>query len=88
MKAVVITLGVLIALAFVALIWGFISRLNGHGGPPQAPDYQLPHGSKIVLVQSTTGDRVYMAVQTPQGGEVDIFNAEDGKLVVRILAQK
>jgi hypothetical protein len=86
MRAIVIILGVLIALAFVALIWGFIARLSGHaGGNPTGPaDFALPQGSKILQVQVTTTARIVMAVQTPQGNEVEIFDTDDGHLIGRI----
>ena len=93
LRAIVIILGVLIVLAFLALVWGFITRLGGHStsgavsASDRAPDYFLPVGSKIIQVQTTTTSRIVMAVQTPAGSEVDIFDADTGKLIVRIRPQ-
>jgi hypothetical protein len=87
MRAIVIILGVMIVLAFVALIWGFISRLTGHGNdaPPQAVDYVLPAGSRIVQTQLTATGRVVMSVQGPGGAaEVYIFDADDGRMLGHI----
>ncbi len=85
-RAIVIILGVLIVLAFTALVWGFIARLSGHGADAsaQAPDFVLPAGAKIVQVTPTTSNRMVVVLQTPAGGEVDIFDTDTGKLVVRI----
>jgi flagellar basal body-associated protein FliL len=87
LKAIVIVLGVLIVLAFVALVVGFFSRLSaGHsaGSSMAATELALPPGSKIVQVQVTTTNRIVMAVQTPSGNEVDIVDTDSGRLVARI----
>lgn len=80
----------MIVLAFVALIWGLISSFSGHraGDASRAADYMLPQGSKILQIQTTTTGRIVMAVQTPEGSEVDIFDADTGKLIVRIRPSK
>ncbi|HEY2071201.1 MAG TPA: DUF6476 family protein [Rhizomicrobium sp.] len=89
MKTIVITLGALIMLAFAVLVWGFVARLNGHDpSEHSSADYFLPVGSHILSVQTTPTGRLYMVVQTPQGQEVDVFDADDGKLIVRIRPQK
>lgn len=87
---IVIVLGVLIVLAFAALVIGFVTRLGGGHrsvavadgtGPVQ---YALPAGSKILQAQVTTGNRIIMTVQTPAGNEVDIFDTDTGRLVSQI----
>jgi hypothetical protein len=88
LKAIVIILGILIVLAFAALVVGFFSRLSG-GGRGSAPSgaaaqVLLPAGSKILQIQITTNNRVVVAVQTPSGNEVDIFDTDDGRLIGRI----
>jgi len=85
-RAIVIILGVLILLAFIALIWGFIAKLTGHdpSAPATQADYNLPVGSKIVQITPTTNSRLVLGVQTPDGAEVDLFDTETGKLVSRI----
>ena len=86
LKAIVIVMGVLIVLAFSALVIGFVTRLVGHGeaagGEPTR--YMLPMGSKILQVQVTTTARIIMAVQTPTGNEVDIFDTDTGRLIGQI----
>lgn len=89
LTVIVIVLGVLIVLAFGALVIGFVTRLGGHGetsssagGEPTR--YTLPMGSKILQVQLTTPNRIIMAVQTPTGNEVDIFDTDTGRLVGQI----
>jgi hypothetical protein len=87
LKAIVIILGVLIVLAFAALVVGFFSRLSGHSGGGTVGDATqvlLPPGSKIIQVQLTTTNRIVMAVQTPAGNEVDIFDTDTGRLISRI----
>jgi hypothetical protein len=85
-RAIVIILGGLILLAFIALIWGFIAKLTGHdpSAQAQAPDFVLPAGSKIVNVQIAANSRMVLLVQTPTGGEIEIFDTDSGKLVGRI----
>jgi hypothetical protein len=87
LKAIVIILGILIVLAFAALVVGFVSRLSGHGGGGSSSgttQVLLPPGSKILQVQVTTNSRIVMAVQTPAGSEVDIFDTDTGRQVGRI----
>ncbi len=88
MKAIVITLGVLIGLAFAALVVGFVMRLTGHstqtGGAPQtAARYELPAGAKILSLQ-VAGNRLILGVHSDAGSEVDIFDSETGRLVGQI----
>jgi uncharacterized protein YjlB len=88
LKAVVIILGVLIVLAFGALIVGAAMKLAGHRGArsgvsPAAIAAVLPAGAKIISLQ-TNGDRIVVGVHAPGGDEVDIFDAETGRLVARI----
>jgi len=88
MLAVVIILGVLIVLAFGALIVGSAMKLVGRreSAPAYAPAQltaELPQGSKIISVE-TSGNRVVIAVHTAQGDEVDIFDTDTGRPVARI----
>jgi flagellar basal body-associated protein FliL len=87
LKAIVIILGVLIVLAFAALVVGFFSRLSGGRDPAAGgavSELALPPGSKIIQVQVTTTNRIVMAVQTPTGNEVDIVDTDTGRLIGRI----
>jgi hypothetical protein len=85
-RAIVIILGGLILLAFIALIWGFVAKLTGHdpAAPAQTPDFILPAGSKVINVLPTTNSRLIITVQTPTNGEIDIFDTDSGKLITRI----
>ncbi len=77
----------MIALAFAALIWGFISHSSRHGNAEggQSVDYALPAGSKILQILPTTSARIVMAVQMPGGSsDVYIFDTDDGQLVSHI----
>jgi hypothetical protein len=84
---IVIVLGVLIVLAFGALAIGFVTRMGGRHETPSGDGparYMLPMGSKILQVQVTTTNRIIMAVQTPGGNEVDIFDTDTGRLIGQI----
>jgi hypothetical protein len=91
MLAVVIILGVLILIAFGALIVGAAMKIAGHSTrAPAAPAFapaqasaELPPGARITSV-STTGNRVVIGVHTPQGDEVDIFDTDSGRPIARI----
>ena len=94
MLAVVIILGVLILVAFGALIVGAAMKIAGHhsantaAAPSIAPaqlSAELPAGARITSV-STTGNRVVIGVHTREGDEVDIFDADTGRPVARIRA--
>jgi Family of unknown function (DUF6476) len=87
MKAIVITLGVLMLLAFITLIVGFVMRLTGHrlgAASPAAAVYSLPAHSRIEAMQITASSRIVLDVQTPAGREIDIFDTDTGKLVGQI----
>lgn len=88
LKAVVIILGVLIVLAFGALVAGGImmATKHRHAAAAEAPvpaAAALPAGARVTSVE-TSGDRVVVAVHTPAGDEIDIFDTADGHLVARI----
>ena len=89
LRAIVIILGVLIVLAFLALVWGFITRLGGHSNQgalvtaEKSPDFIVPVGSKVAQIQ-LSGERLIITLQTPVGAEVDIFDTNDGHVVRRI----
>ncbi len=87
MKIIVTVLGVLILLAFLALIVGFVMRLNGHtpgSSNPIASVTALPAHSHITSMQLAGSDRIVLGVQTPDGSEIDIFDTENGKLIGQI----
>jgi hypothetical protein len=91
LKAVVIILGILIVLAFGALVVGAAMKMVGHhrtsSVAASAVAGTLPAGARIISLQ-TSGDRVIVAVHTQDGDEVDIFDAETGKPVARIRAAR
>jgi hypothetical protein len=87
MKIIVTVLGVLILLAFIALIVGFVMRLNGHtpgSSNPIAAVYALPAHSRVTSMQLSGTGRIVLSVSTPGGDEIDIFDTENGKLVGQI----
>jgi hypothetical protein len=89
MKIIVTVLGVLILLAFIALIAGFVMRLNGHApgsSNPVAAVYTLPPHSRVMSMQVVGSDRIVLNLATPDGDEIDIFDADTGKLVSKIEA--
>ena len=88
LKAVVIILGILIVLAFGALVVGAAMKMSGHRSGATVPVERavaasLPPGARITSLQ-TSGDRVIVGVHAPDGDEVDIFDVETGRLVARI----
>ncbi|HTQ12751.1 MAG TPA: DUF6476 family protein [Rhizomicrobium sp.] len=89
-RAIVIILGVLIVLAFAALVWGFIARLAGHGPGALQPtqDYVLPQGAKILQVTPAANSRLIMAVQTASGSEVYVFDTDTGQVVLHVRPRK
>jgi hypothetical protein len=87
MKIIVTVLGVLILLAFIALIVGFVMRLNGHApgsSNPVAASYTLPAHSRVMSMQVVGADRIVLDVATADGSEIDIFDTDTGRLVSRI----
>ena len=91
-KAATIVLGVLIALAFIALVVGFVLRLTGHktamtpaADAPQM--YQLRTGARIVDMKVDSG-HVILRIRTDQGEEIEIVDDASGRVVSRIVAPK
>jgi hypothetical protein len=87
MKIIVTVLGALIMLAFLALIVGFVMRLNGRApgsSNPVASVYSLPAHSRITSMQIAGGSRIVLTVSTPDGDEIDIFDTDTGRLVSKI----
>lgn len=88
MRLVVITLGVLIFLAFSILVAGFVIRLSGgsrSAAPEAAQIYQLPAGAKIEEM-TVAGDHVVLRVKTDKGEEVDIVDTDTGRMIGRVIA--
>ncbi len=87
-RAAVILLGVLLAIAFVALVVGLAMRMTGHGPSTAVPapaTFTLARGAKIVSVDSQPG-RIVLRIRSPAGDEVDIIDTENGRLVGQIKA--
>lgn len=82
LKAVVIGLGVLIAVAMGLVVLGIVMRVSGHAPAQSSANrrYDLPAGSKIESTQ-VAGDSLVVTVKTPSGDSVYIFSATDGHLV-------
>jgi hypothetical protein len=91
-------MSVLLALAFVGVVWGFIrqgrilmeSRAARTAAQPASVPAQggitLPPGAKIVS-SATQGGRLVLRLQTPQGEEIRIIDLGTGKLVQTIKTQ-
>lgn len=88
LKAAVIILGALLVLAFVMVVVGIGMRMTGHApGQNITPGkYALPGGSKILSLQIAQ-NRLIMAVQTPGGSHVYIFDTDNARLVGEIAPQ-
>lgn len=94
-RVLVIIMSVLLALAFVGVVWGFIRQgrilMEGRAAQPVAAvpatgGIVLPPGAKIVS-SSTAAGRLVLELQTPQGQEVRIIDLASGKLVQTIKTQ-
>ncbi len=90
---VVISMTVLVLLAIVAVVWGFVRqyRLMAAAHPAVsvgAPDgaaaeLMLAPGARI-LSASTAAGKLVLHVATPQGSEVDIIDLATTKLTGRV----
>jgi hypothetical protein len=84
---VVIILGVLIVLAFGALIVGGVIKMGAHRGAALGEGNEtpalLPPGAKVTMVQ-TSGNRLIIGVHSDNGDEVDVVDTDTGRLVARI----
>lgn len=85
LKAVVISLGVLIVIALGALVGAAIVKGTG-GGPSSASApfaAALPADARIVGTAMGEG-RILVQVSSPAGDEVLVFDAASGRLLGRI----
>jgi len=87
----VISMTLLLALALIAVVWGFIRQgrilLDHRAGREQPANAStLPPGAKI-LSSSTEAGRLVLRLQTPQGEEVRIIDLASGKTVQSIKTQ-
>jgi hypothetical protein len=91
----VIIMTALLALALIAVVWGFIRQgrilMDGRAqkaAPAGAMEggIALPPGAKI-LSSSTEAGKLILQLQTPQGQEVRIIDLASGKQVAAIKTQ-
>jgi hypothetical protein len=91
----VIIMTALLALALIAVVWGFVrqSRIlverraaQPAAAAPATGGMVLPPGAKIVS-SSTDAGRLVLQLQTPQGQEVRIIDLATGKQVAAIKTQ-
>ena len=87
-RLAVVVLSALIILALIGLVVGFAVKLSGKARPAGAAAVPgstilLPAGAKILKAETQPG-RLVVHLQTPGGGEIDIYNLEDGALITRI----
>jgi hypothetical protein len=82
----VIIMTALLALALIAVVWGFIRQgrllLQGRAAAPAAA-MALPPGAKIIS-SSTEAGRLVLRLKTPQGEEIRIIDLATGKQVATI----
>jgi hypothetical protein len=82
----VIIMTALLALALIAVVWGFIRQgrllLQGRA-QPAASALSLPPGARI-LSSSTEAGRLVLRLQTPQGEEIRIIDLASGRPVQTI----
>jgi hypothetical protein len=91
----VISMTVLLALALIAVAWGFLHQgrlyLEGRASREQpaaaAGAMALPPGAKIIS-SSTGAGRLVLRLQTREGEEVRIIDLASGKLVQTIKTVK
>jgi hypothetical protein len=85
--AAVIILSALLVLALIALAAGMMRqyRLYRSGQPAatSAASVTLAPGSRIVSASTESG-KLVLHVQTPRGGEVEIFDLSTGKLLTQV----
>lgn len=79
-RGAAIILGVLIVLALVALALGFAFRGKAAPAPGAAVHVALPEGARILSLDVVQG-RVVLRIHSDEGDEVDIIDAESGRLV-------
>lgn len=88
----VISMTLLLALALIAVVWGFLHQgslyLKSREQPaPVAGGMVLPPGTTI-LSSSSAGGRLVLRLRTPQGEEIRIIDLASGKLVQTIKTAK
>ena len=91
----VISMTVLLALAFVVAVWGFLRQgrlyLEAHAAreqpAPAVGGMVLPSGAKIIS-SSTEAGRLVLRLQTREGEEVLIIDLATGKLVQTVKTAK
>ncbi len=83
----VIIMTALVVLALIAVVWGFVRQgrllLQERAARQQPAAMALPPGAKIVS-SATSGGRLVLRLQTPQGEEIRIIDLATGKLVQTI----
>ncbi len=85
MLAIVIILGVLIVLAFGALVGGFVLKLMGSGkrAGPYVSDVAIAPGTTVIGTELNDG-KVALKLNTPTGEEIVIVDAATGHELGRV----
>ena len=84
--AIVVILGVLIVLAFGALVGGFVLKLMGAGGKgagPYVSDVAITPGTAVIGTELNDG-KVALKLNTPTGEEIVIVDAATGRELGRV----
>lgn len=86
LKGLVIGMGVLIVVALVVVIWTIANRMSGSGdatGPANLA-VPLPQGAQV-LESNADGNRLYLRLRTPDGGEqIRVIDTRDGQVITTI----
>jgi Family of unknown function (DUF6476) len=84
LRALVIGLGVLMVLAFGAVIAGLFTNIRSHEAAPDRPAvFTLTPGAKIDQMD-VQNDRLVLHVRNAAGDEIDIIDTESGRLVGQV----
>ena len=84
LRAAVIILGVLIALALGTLVVGFVFKLGSRSVVKgETAVFEPPPGARIEAM-AVSGDRLVLHLRTRQSEEVDIIDTESGHLISRL----
>jgi hypothetical protein len=84
--AIVVILGVLIVLAFGALVGGFVIKLMGagsKGAKPYVADVAIAPGTTVIGTELNDG-KVALKLNTPTGEEIVIVDASSGRELGRV----
>lgn len=85
LRAAVILLGILIAIALGVLVVGLVMRFRGagHAALPRPAQFTLAPGTRVVAMD-VSGDQLVLRLRGPAGDEIDIIDTETGRLIAKV----